>query len=82
MKRPHGELFRNIPWSSGGVLEASLAKAAEAGIRVSLLPGWHDIDTPEDLQRPELRAETNGAPLTREFIEKRVKVQVILEEKI
>jgi rSAM/selenodomain-associated transferase 1 len=64
----HGELFRDVPWSTGEVLEKSLARAKEAGVRVALLPVWHDVDTADDLHRPELLDEGNGAPLTREFI--------------
>jgi uncharacterized protein len=69
MKRFHGELFRDVPWSSGDVLRKSLENAAAAGLGVSLLPIWHDVDQAEDLQRPELRAADNGAPRTRAFIQ-------------
>ena len=65
----HRALFRDLPWSSGTVLQESLKRAVEAGIEVSLLPMWHDVDTAADLERPELLAEENGAPRTREFIE-------------
>lgn len=75
MKRVHGELFRDIPWSKGEVLEKSLGKAAESGISVTLLPRWHDVDTAEDLQRPELLDAGNGAPRTREFLRSRMKVR-------
>ncbi|GFE56203.1 TIGR04282 family arsenosugar biosynthesis glycosyltransferase [Geobacter sp. AOG1] len=68
----HAELFDGIEWSRNDVLARSLGKAAEAGIRVALLPGWYDVDTVEDLQRPELRNGANDAPLTREFIESRL----------
>lgn len=68
MTRLHRELFRDIPWSTGGVMERSLAKAAGAGIATALLPLWHDVDTAADLLRPELIDPDNGAPLTREFI--------------
>jgi rSAM/selenodomain-associated transferase 1 len=68
MRELHGELFRNIAWSSGSVLQKSLENAGKAGVRVSLLPTWHDVDTAEDLRRPELLDVGNGAPLTREFI--------------
>ncbi len=73
MKRLRGEFFRGIPWSSGEVLRESLSRAAEAGIAVSLLPPWHDVDTIEDLQRPELLDDGNGAPLTRSFIQDRLR---------
>lgn len=68
MKRLHRELFSDIPWSTGKVLERSLARAAEAGIVTALLPVWHDVDTAADLLRPELVDPGNGASLTREFI--------------
>lgn len=64
----HGELFRNVPWSTGEVLEKSQERAEEAGVRVALLPVWHDVDTADDLHRPELLDAGNGAPRTREFI--------------
>jgi len=69
MTRLHCALFRDLPWSSGTVLQESLKRAEEAGIEVSLLPMWHDVDTAADLERPELLAEENGAPRTREYIE-------------
>lgn len=68
MKKLHGELFHDVPWSSGDVLKRSLEHAAAAGISVSLLPTWHDVDRAEDLLRPELLADNNGAPRTRKFI--------------
>jgi uncharacterized protein len=71
MKRLHAGLFRDVPWSSGGVLQKSLANAANGGIGAALLPPWHDVDRAEDLVRPELRDENNGAPLTRQFIKTR-----------
>ncbi|MCM2359591.1 MAG: glycosyltransferase, partial [Geobacteraceae bacterium] len=64
----HNELFRDVPWSSGEVLAKSLKRAEQAGVRVSLLPTWHDVDTADDLERPELLDPENGAPRTREFL--------------
>lgn len=68
LREPHGELFRDVPWSSGEVLAKSLERAEEAGVRVSLLPTWHDVDTAGDLHRLELLDAGNGAPRTREFL--------------
>lgn len=68
MRMLHAGLFRNIQWSSASVLQESLMRAKEAGLQSSLLPRWYDVDQAEDLLRPELLDETNGAPLTREFI--------------
>jgi rSAM/selenodomain-associated transferase 1 len=72
LRRLHDQLFRDITWSSGDVLRESLRRAEAAGIRTALLPIWHDVDTAADLMRPELVDERNGAPLTREFITKRL----------
>lgn len=71
LREPHGELFEGIAWSTDTVLAASLARAAGAGLRVELLPGWYDVDTAEDLERPGLTAPGNGAPRTRAFLERR-----------
>lgn len=45
MKHPHPELFIGIPWSSGGVLTATMQKAKKVGLKTALLPPWSDIDT-------------------------------------
>ncbi|SNB47926.1 TIGR04282 family arsenosugar biosynthesis glycosyltransferase [Geobacter sp. DSM 9736] len=68
MKTLHRELFCGIAWSSSSVLKKTIEKATAAGIRFALLPEWHDLDTAEDLLRPELLDERNGARMTREFI--------------
>ncbi|ABQ28188.1 TIGR04282 family arsenosugar biosynthesis glycosyltransferase [Geotalea uraniireducens] len=70
MKRVYCRLFRDVPWSSDQVLNLSLARGAEAGITIGLLPGWYDVDTVEDLRRPGLLDKGSGAPMTREFIKK------------
>jgi glycosyltransferase A (GT-A) superfamily protein (DUF2064 family) len=75
MRELHGGLFREIPWSSGEVLELSLERGKRAGLNISLLPVWHDVDTAADLDRPELLDEGNGAPLTREFLINRLKAE-------
>ena len=49
MRKPHPELFRNIPWSTDNVLSTSLEKARKLGIHVKLLTLWSDLDTFEDL---------------------------------
>lgn len=68
MSRVHRELFAGLPWSSGELLDASLARAGEAGLRVSLLPGWYDLDTREDLVRVIGRGGIPAAPLTDSFL--------------
>ena len=49
MRRPHPELFEDIPWSTEAVLNITLKRAARLGIKTKLLPGWNDLDTFEDL---------------------------------
>lgn len=44
LKRPQPRLFEEIPWSTAGVMAATLARAAEIGLAVALLPTWYDID--------------------------------------
>ena len=49
MRKPHPELFRNIPWSTSSVLSLSLEKSRKLGLNVKLLSFWNDLDTFEDL---------------------------------
>jgi len=49
MRKPHPELFQDVPWSTEAVLDITLEKAAKLGIGTKLLPGWNDLDTFEDL---------------------------------
>lgn len=44
LKQPHPRLFEDIRWSTPEVLPATLARAAEIGLPVTLLPVWYDID--------------------------------------
>lgn len=47
---PRPELFRDIPWSTERVLEATLERARGTGLTVALLPELRDVDRPEDLE--------------------------------
>jgi len=49
MRKPHPELFRDIPWSTENVLSVTLEKARKMGLNVKLLSAWNDLDTFEDL---------------------------------
>ena len=51
MNVPHAALFRDIEWGAGDVLERTLARAAEAGLRVALLDVLWDVDDIDDLAR-------------------------------
>jgi rSAM/selenodomain-associated transferase 1 len=46
-----GAAFEDVPWSTPGVLTASLERARGAGLAVALLPDWYDVDRPGDLER-------------------------------
>ena len=48
--RPYGALFRDIAWSTNGVLVQTLARAATSGLPVSLVPLWYDVDDANSLQ--------------------------------
>lgn len=49
IRKPHPELFRNIPWSTENVLSVTLEKARKMDLNVKLLSIWNDLDTFEDL---------------------------------
>ncbi|MBI5050314.1 MAG: TIGR04282 family arsenosugar biosynthesis glycosyltransferase [Nitrospirae bacterium] len=48
-KKIMSEIFRNITWDTGEVLNKVLKKTNSLNVRYSLLPFWYDIDTIEDL---------------------------------
>jgi hypothetical protein len=58
----------DIPWSSAAVLATSAEKAKDTHLGVALLPTWYDLDTPADLERPELLDGTTAAVRTGEFL--------------
>ncbi len=47
----HPELFRDIPWSTPQVLEATRWRAAELGIGYREVAGWEDVDDLASLRR-------------------------------
>ena len=71
LKRPCRALFDRIPWSGPEVLSETLRRASEQGLKVSMLPSWFDVDTPDDLARLRHDLGMNGgapAPHTRRFL--------------
>lgn len=68
LKRVWEELFTGLPWSSSGLLAASVTRAGKLCLGSSLLPAWYDIDTAADLDRPGLMEETCTAITTRQFL--------------
>ncbi|HXT19339.1 MAG TPA: TIGR04282 family arsenosugar biosynthesis glycosyltransferase [Thermoanaerobaculia bacterium] len=65
-------LFAEVPWSTGEVLSTTLARCAELGLAVALLPPEADVDTPADLVRLAASiAESRGpsCPRTRALLQ-------------
>lgn len=65
--RPAPALFRNVAWSTPGVLARTLERAGALGLDVAQLAPLGDLDTPADLVRWLARAarpETRPAPRT------------------
>jgi rSAM/selenodomain-associated transferase 1 len=71
VRAPRPELFEDIPWSTGGVLAATLERAERLRLRVSILPAWFDVDTEGDLRRlhAEMRAGQGAPARTLAFVE-------------
>jgi uncharacterized protein len=49
LKSRHRRLFQDITWSIDRVAEQTLARAAEIGLAVHLLPAWYDVDDAKSL---------------------------------
>jgi rSAM/selenodomain-associated transferase 1 len=49
LSAPHFAPFEDIPWSTSHVLAATLDRCRAAGLTVSLLDPWRDVDRLEDL---------------------------------
>ena len=67
------EIFEDIPWSTGVVLERTLQKIRELGLGCEILPAWHDVDDPEGLrlliaQMAQDPQDTEIARNTRKFL--------------
>ena len=61
LSQPHERLFEDIPWSTSGVYQATVERAAEIGVPVTNVPGWYDVDDAESLAL--LQSELAGEPL-------------------
>jgi rSAM/selenodomain-associated transferase 1 len=73
MKKPHRHLFEQIDWSTERVLNQTMQRATEIGIKIKLLPAGYDVDDGASLKRlcVELLGEEAGdsvAPNTRKFL--------------
>jgi uncharacterized protein len=51
LNQPHPELFDDMPWGTGRVLELTRTRIKQSNLRYHALKQQWDIDTPEDLAR-------------------------------
>lgn len=63
-------LFADIPWSTEGVMAATVERCREADLRLEVLPMAADVDTPADLRRlaAEMATGDLGCPRTRTLL--------------
>jgi rSAM/selenodomain-associated transferase 1 len=63
LKAPRRRLFEDVAWSTDQVAQQTLARAAEIGLPVHVLPTWYDVDDHASLQRlhADLIDEADGA---------------------
>jgi pyruvate kinase len=61
LRAPCADLFRDIPWSTSGVLPRTRERAAAAGLSTVLLAPGPDVDRPEDLPAVRRRLDALAA---------------------
>jgi rSAM/selenodomain-associated transferase 1 len=77
LNRLHQRLFEQIDWSTERVLEQTLERARQIGLKAELLPTWYDVDDGATLERlrrellpnPDERSAGYDAWHTRTFLE-------------
>ena len=71
-RRLHEASLRSVPWSTDGVLRATVDRAAEAGLTVATLEPWYDVDERADLARLRRDVSRPDSPCrrTRELFER------------
>jgi hypothetical protein len=72
IKQPRPRLLREVQMSTSHVAADTIALAEEAGLRVSLLPTWYDIDDAPSLLRlmnEVVSLDSRVAVHTRQFLE-------------
>ena len=68
LKTPMEEIFQGISWSNAAVLENTLLRISNLGLKLTLLPMAYDIDMAEDLKR--LWNDFETSPTLREDVPK------------
>ena len=64
------EIFETIEWSSPKTFEQTARNIENLNLKLSFLPNWYDVDTPDDLKRlkKDLSKNPSIAPKTFEFL--------------
>ncbi len=80
MSQLQPKLFEDVNWGSENVLTETLARAGEARLTISQLPLWHDIDSPQDLEKLklEIKADSTLANNTRKYLKALLKTDKLL----
>ncbi|MEE2754648.1 MAG: TIGR04282 family arsenosugar biosynthesis glycosyltransferase [Candidatus Latescibacterota bacterium] len=63
------EIFSGVTWSTNKVFEQATTGIRSHGLLMSLIPPWHDIDTPEDLDAALLQASAETMLHTRSAVD-------------
>lgn len=65
------QLFDGMTYSHADVFSHTLVRMESTDARVTVLPRWYDVDTPEMLERmlSDLNADATEAPHTREVVD-------------
>ena len=64
------EIFTGMPWGTARVLQATRDRLSRVGVEPSLLPGWFDVDTVEDLKFLKQMVSTRTQTRTSKMIKK------------
>lgn len=51
LRKPHGDLFQNVQWSTPLAYQNTVCNATRLKLRTLELPRWYDVDTFDDLLR-------------------------------
>lgn len=60
LTRSRDEILSGMPWGAPDVFLRTKTRAEDAGLRVTTIPSWYDVDSPEDLQRVAATAGSRG----------------------
>ena len=75
-RQPEPALLTGIDWGTSSVYDQTSQKARDAGISLTSLPAWHDVDTPADLEALRHRLAQTSSPLLQQL---RQRLDVICE---